>query len=99
MRVATLVLAAGTSQRFGRPKQLEVLGDSTVLQHAVRAFTGVDRIAEVWVVTSEEHEDATRRLAAVTGLGGRVVAAATATGEDQDAQRNNGPPQQSHRGW
>src|SRR5688500_15911724 len=55
MRVATLVLAAGTSQRFGRPKQLEALGESTVLQHAVRAFADVDGIAEVWVVTSEEH--------------------------------------------
>ena len=82
MRVATLVLAAGTSQRFGRPKQLEALGESTVLQHAVRAFADVDRVAEVWVVTSEEHEDTTRHLLAdenVTGfvLGGDTRAAST----------------------
>ena len=37
MRVATVVLAAGTSQRFGRPKQFEPLGDATVIQLAVRA--------------------------------------------------------------
>ena len=82
MRVATLVLAAGTSQRFGRPKQLESLGETTVLQHAVRAFTRVEGIAEVWVVTSKEHEASTRLLLAdenVTGfvLGGDTRAAST----------------------
>jgi 2-C-methyl-D-erythritol 4-phosphate cytidylyltransferase len=82
MRVATVVLAAGTSQRFGHPKQFETLGDSTVLQHAVRAFTDVGRVAEVWVVTSAEHEAATRELLEherVTGvtLGGDTRAAST----------------------
>jgi len=83
MRVATVVLAAGTSQRFGgRPKQLEQLGDSTVLQHAVRAFVDVERIAEVWVVTSATHELSTRTLLGgekITGfvLGGDTRAAST----------------------
>lgn len=83
MRVATVVLAAGTSQRFGgRPKQFERLGDSTVLQHAVQAFLGVDRIAEVWVVTSAEYEMTTRTLLGgenITGyvLGGDTRAAST----------------------
>lgn len=83
MRVATVVLAAGTSQRFGgRPKQLEQLGDSTVLQHAVRAFVGVERIAEVWVVISAPHELSTRTLLGgekITGfvLGGDTRAAST----------------------
>jgi 2-C-methyl-D-erythritol 4-phosphate cytidylyltransferase len=61
MRVASVVLAAGTSQRFGgRPKQFETVGDSTMLQLAVRAFVDVDRVAELWVVTSDQHEEATR---------------------------------------
>ena len=82
MRVATVVLAAGTSQRFGRPKLLEPLGATTVLQHAVRAFVGVDRVAEVWVVTSAEREAGHRELLAeeaVTGfvLGGDTRAAST----------------------
>ena len=73
MRVATIVLAAGTSQRFGRPKQFEPLGDATVLQLAVRAFVGVERIAEVWVVTSAEHETATRELLAAEKITGFVL--------------------------
>jgi 2-C-methyl-D-erythritol 4-phosphate cytidylyltransferase len=83
MRVATVVLAAGTSQRFGgRPKQFERLGDFTVLQHAVRAFVDVDRIAEVWVVTSAAQELTTRTLLGgetITGfvLGGDTRAAST----------------------
>lgn len=83
MRVATVVLAAGKSQRFGgRPKQFERLGDSTVLQHAVRVFLGVDRVAEVWVVTSAEYEMTTRTLLDgenITGyvLGGDTRAAST----------------------
>lgn len=83
MRVATVVLAAGTSQRFGgRPKQFEQLGDSTVLQHAVRAFVDVERVAEVWVVTSATHELSTRTLLGgekITGfvLGGDTRAAST----------------------
>ena len=73
MRVATVVLAAGTSQRFGRPKQFEPIGDASVIQLAVRAFVGVDRIAEVWVVTSAEHEPATRELLADEGVTGFVL--------------------------
>lgn len=83
MRVATVVLAAGSSTRFGgRPKQFEQLGDSTVLQHAVQAFADDDRVAEVWVVTSEAHEQQARSVLAgerITGfvLGGDTRAAST----------------------
>jgi 2-C-methyl-D-erythritol 4-phosphate cytidylyltransferase len=63
MRVAALVLAAGSSQRFGgRPKQFEDLGGTTVLQRAVQAFVGVEGIDDVWVVTSEEHQAQTADL-------------------------------------
>lgn len=69
MRVASVVLAAGTSQRFGgRPKQFETVGDSTMLQLAVRAFVDVDRVAELWVVTSDQQEEATR-----SHLGGEKI--------------------------
>lgn len=73
MRVAALVLAAGSSQRFGgRPKQFEELGGTTVLQHAVRAFTRVDEIAEVWVVTSAEHRARTAELLVDEGIAGVI---------------------------
>ena len=83
MRVATIVLAAGSSQRFGgRPKQFEPLGDSTVLQLAVHSFLDVERVEELWVVTSEEHEQATRDILGgvpITGvvIGGDTRAAST----------------------
>lgn len=72
MRVAALVLAAGSSQRFGRPKQFEDLGGTTVLQRAVRAFTGVDEIAETWVVTSEEHRVQAADLLVDEGIAGVI---------------------------
>lgn len=73
MRVAALVLAAGSSQRFGgRPKQFEELGETTVLQHAVRAFTSQEVIAETWVVTSAEHRTRTADLLVDEGIAGVI---------------------------
>jgi 2-C-methyl-D-erythritol 4-phosphate cytidylyltransferase len=72
MRVAALVLAAGSSQRFGRPKQFEDLGGTTVLQRAVRAFTETDEIAETWVVTSAEHRVRTADLLVDEGIAGVI---------------------------
>lgn len=73
MRVAAMVLAAGSSQRFGgRPKQFEELGGTTVLQRAVRAFTGVEEIAETWVVTSAEHRVRTADLLVDEGVAGVI---------------------------
>lgn len=74
MTVAAIVLAAGSSLRFGgRPKQFEDLGGVTVLQRAVRAFVGVDGIDEVWVVTAQEHLESTRAVLAGEGVAGVVV--------------------------
>jgi 2-C-methyl-D-erythritol 4-phosphate cytidylyltransferase len=77
-RCAALVLAAGSSQRFGgRPKQFEDLGGVTVLQRAVHAFTGADGIDEVWVVASEEQLERTRDLLADEGIAGVVAGGLT----------------------
>ena len=73
MRVAALVLAAGSSQRFGgRPKQFEELGGTTVLQHAVRAFAEIDEIDETWVVTSAENRVRTADLLVDEGIAGVI---------------------------
>jgi 2-C-methyl-D-erythritol 4-phosphate cytidylyltransferase len=78
MRIASVVLAAGSSVRFGgTPKQLERLGGSTVLNHAVRAFTAVEEISEVWVVVSPELEERARTVLADAGISGIVLGGPT----------------------
>jgi 2-C-methyl-D-erythritol 4-phosphate cytidylyltransferase len=77
-QVAAIVLAAGSSQRFGgQPKQFAELGGRTVLEHAVSAFVGVPGIDEVWVVASADQLDRTRRLLADAGVNGVVQGGAT----------------------
>lgn len=49
MSVAALILAAGSSSRLGRPKQLEQWGDTNLLSHVVAA-TSRFPVDEVWVV-------------------------------------------------
>lgn len=49
MPVAALVLAAGSSSRLGRPKQLEEWGDTNLLSHVVSA-TAEFPVDEMWVV-------------------------------------------------
>lgn len=74
MRIAALVLAAGSSQRFGgRPKQFEDLGGITVLQRAVRLFAGRDGIDEVWVVTSEAQAERAREVLADEAIAGVIL--------------------------
>jgi 2-C-methyl-D-erythritol 4-phosphate cytidylyltransferase len=73
MRVAALILAAGSSQRFGgRPKQFEELGGTTVLQRAVRAFVDIEGIDDVWVVTSQEHHAHTTDLLVDDAIAGVI---------------------------
>lgn len=42
MRVAAIILAAGASRRLGRPKQLVVCGEETLLARAIRLAHGSD---------------------------------------------------------
>jgi 2-C-methyl-D-erythritol 4-phosphate cytidylyltransferase len=77
-RVAAIVLAAGSSQRFGgQPKQFAELCGSTVLERAVSAFVGVQGVDEVWVVTSADHLERTRDLLADAGVTGVVLGGAS----------------------
>jgi molybdenum cofactor cytidylyltransferase len=64
MSTAAVLLAAGSSKRLGRPKQLEPWGDTNLLGHVMRRTEqfGVD---EVWVVLGYEWE----KIAAETDLG------------------------------
>lgn len=64
MATAAIVLAAGASRRLGRPKQLEVWGDTNLLGHVV-ARTRSLPVEEVWVVLGYEFE----RILAETDLG------------------------------
>ena len=55
MSTAALILAAGSSRRLGRPKQLEVWGETNLLGHVVglaRTFP----VEEIWVVLGHQWE-------------------------------------------
>jgi len=58
--ISAVVLAAGTSTRFGRPKQLEPLGGVPLVQHVVDAAAGggVDEIVVVLGHDAEAVRDA-----------------------------------------
>ncbi|MGB7859031.1 MAG: nucleotidyltransferase family protein [Acidimicrobiia bacterium] len=64
MSTAALVLAAGGSRRLGRPKQLEVWGDTNLLGHVVKR-TASFPVDEVWVVLGHQFE----RILEETDLG------------------------------
>ncbi len=64
MSIAALVLAAGSSVRLGRPKQLETWGPTNLLGHVVATTSGFP-VDEVWVVLGHEAE----RVLAETDLG------------------------------
>ena len=64
MSIAAIVLAAGSSSRLGRPKQLEPWGETNLLGHVVTNVSGF-RVEEVWVVLGHEME----RVLSETDLG------------------------------
>jgi 2-C-methyl-D-erythritol 4-phosphate cytidylyltransferase len=56
MRTVAVVLAAGSGSRFAgsRPKQLEMLGGRSILEHSVLAFDRSPSVDEVVVVVAED---------------------------------------------
>jgi 2-C-methyl-D-erythritol 4-phosphate cytidylyltransferase len=80
MRTVAVVLAAGSGSRFSgsRPKQLEMLGGRSILEHSVLAFDRSPSVDEVIVVVAEHLVTAT-----AAGLAGyqkvsRVIAGGAA---------------------
>jgi 2-C-methyl-D-erythritol 4-phosphate cytidylyltransferase len=69
MRTVAVVLAGGAGLRFGTstPKQLQVLGGRTLLEHCVAAFSEAPAVDEVLVVTAAGLTDLTVRQ--VLGFG------------------------------
>lgn len=68
MSIAAIVLAAGGSQRLGRPKQLEPWGETNLLGHIVETTESFP-VDEVWVVLGHDSE----RILDQTDLGGAAV--------------------------
>lgn len=68
MRIAALIVAAGSSTRFGAvmPKIYQKIGNKTVLQHAIMPFLHHTSVADVQLVIHPDHaalyDDATRGL-------------------------------------
>lgn len=54
-----VILAGGTGSRFGtgEPKQFALIGDRTVLEHSVAAFTSSDFIDEICIVSHPNWKD------------------------------------------
>ena len=69
MRIAIVVLAAGSASRFGRPKLLEELDGRSLVQHALSSARGA-ALGPVYLVTGQD-DDAVRQAAA--GLADHVV--------------------------
>jgi molybdenum cofactor cytidylyltransferase len=64
MSTAAVLLAAGSSKRLGRPKQLEPWGDTNLLGHVMRR-TETFPVDEIWVVLGYQSE----QIMAETDLG------------------------------
>jgi 2-C-methyl-D-erythritol 4-phosphate cytidylyltransferase len=82
MRNVAVVLAGGAGRRFGTslPKQLQVLGGVTLVEHCVAAFDRAPDVDEVLVVGPDEFTGQIRRdLAAVGKLADVIAGGSTRT--------------------
>src|SRR5437867_13181330 len=48
--VGVILAAAGSGERYGRPKQLEAIGELKVYQHVVRTFSAIEPVRSIVVV-------------------------------------------------
>lgn len=55
MPIAAVVLAAGSSERLGRPKQLEPWGETNLLGHVLKGVQELP-VDEIWVVLGRDYE-------------------------------------------
>jgi|SRR5688572_7840080 len=73
MSIIAIIVAAGGSSRFGKPKQLELLAGEPVFLHSVRAFDNCDRIEKIILVTSSEYRNEMQTLLESKGLDAKVT--------------------------
>jgi 2-C-methyl-D-erythritol 4-phosphate cytidylyltransferase len=73
MSIIAIIVAAGSSSRFGKPKQLELLAGEPVFLHSVRAFDNCDRIEKIILVTSSECSKEMQTLLVSKGLDSKVT--------------------------
>jgi 2-C-methyl-D-erythritol 4-phosphate cytidylyltransferase len=88
MRTVAVVLAGGAGLRFGAstPKQLQVLGGRTLLEHCVAAFSEAPGVDEVLVVTAAGLTDAAgRQLAGFGKLAGVIEGGVTRSDSTRSA--------------
>jgi 2-C-methyl-D-erythritol 4-phosphate cytidylyltransferase len=91
MRTVAVVLAGGSGRRFGSdsPKQLQVLGGRTLIEHCVRAFDQAPGIDQVLVVAAADirqqvHDDLVARYPKLTDV---IQGGATRTDSTREALR------------
>lgn len=63
-QISLIVPAAGAGRRLGKhiPKPYLNLAGKTILEHTLRAFTGVESLGEIIVSTSPEYVELTREI-------------------------------------
>lgn len=62
MNAAAVIVAAGSGERFGKPKQLVMLAGKPLFLHSVHTFESVDFVTEIILVTSIDTSDEMRRI-------------------------------------